>query len=148
MARYNILEIAECFLSKESMTHKKLQFMCYYADVLCLALYDEKMLEGNFEAWIHGPANRKLFNKYKDNGRAIISIDLEKQLENKKYQKIIDFTWDIYGNFTGDELESYAKSYDIAYKEAREGFKDFEPCKRLIKINKMKEEGEKNLALL
>jgi len=34
----SVLNIAQCFLSKQGMTHKKLQKLCYYAQAWHLAL--------------------------------------------------------------------------------------------------------------
>ena len=64
MAR--IYEVAEWFLSKGSMTPKKLQKLCYYYKAWGLALYGKDFLpDSQFEAWVHGPVNPKLYRKYK-----------------------------------------------------------------------------------
>ena len=51
--RGDIFDLADAFLSIESMTHKKLQKLCYYAKAWYLALYDENLVTEEFEAWVH-----------------------------------------------------------------------------------------------
>ena len=54
-------------LSKEAMTPKKLQKLCYYYKAWGLALYDEDLLpDREFEAWVHGPVNPVLYGVYKN----------------------------------------------------------------------------------
>ena len=63
----DIYDVANYFLSKESMPLKKLQILCYYYKAWGLALYDKDFLPGeDFEAGVDGPANRKLREKYSD----------------------------------------------------------------------------------
>jgi uncharacterized phage-associated protein len=52
-----IQQIAQWFLCKESMTHKKLQKLCYYAQAWNLALHNSELFEDRFEAWVHGPVS-------------------------------------------------------------------------------------------
>ena len=59
---FTIFDIANWFLSKEGMTHKKLQKLCYYAQAWYLALYKNKLIDGYFEAWVHGPVNSSLYH--------------------------------------------------------------------------------------
>ena len=61
-----IYDVADWFLSKEAMTPKKVQKLCYYYKAWGLALYDEDLLPGyEFEAWVHGPVNPKLYSMFK-----------------------------------------------------------------------------------
>lgn len=36
--KYSVLDVVNCFLSHDAMTHKKLQKLCYYAQALYYAL--------------------------------------------------------------------------------------------------------------
>ena len=63
----DIFDVATWFLSKASMTPKKLQKLCYYFKARGLALIDDDVLPGvDFQAWIHGPVYPPLYAKYKD----------------------------------------------------------------------------------
>lgn len=58
MKQYDIKEIANWFLSKASMPHKKLQKLCYYSEAWHQALYNSALIKDHyFEAWIHGPVS-------------------------------------------------------------------------------------------
>ncbi|WP_336507207.1 Panacea domain-containing protein [Paenibacillus larvae] len=50
-----VYDVAKAFLHLESMTPKKLQKLCYYAYSFYLAIYEKKLFDDNFEAWVHGP---------------------------------------------------------------------------------------------
>ena len=50
----SIYSVANYFLSKEPMTHKKLQKMCYFAQAWHMANYDSPLVPNRFEAWVHG----------------------------------------------------------------------------------------------
>ncbi|MGN0639342.1 MAG: Panacea domain-containing protein [Oscillospiraceae bacterium] len=63
---YAITDVANWFLSKESMTHKKLQKLCYYAQAWGLALFNLRITDSRFEAWVHGPVSPGLFQLYKE----------------------------------------------------------------------------------
>ncbi len=65
--------IAEYFLWKASnesrpVTNKKLQKLLYYAQAWSLVLRDKKLFDDKIEAWIHGPAIRKVYLGYKEFG--------------------------------------------------------------------------------
>ncbi|MBS1456852.1 MAG: DUF4065 domain-containing protein, partial [Clostridium sp.] len=53
-------------LSFGSMSNKKLQKICYYIYSWYLTLYNHKIAPLKFEAWVHGPVSRELYNQYKN----------------------------------------------------------------------------------
>ena len=68
MEKITVFDIADFFLSKKSVTHKKVQKLVYYAYVWFIALYnqDEDNIENVLskeqpEAWIHGPVFPTLY---------------------------------------------------------------------------------------
>lgn len=59
---YDVMKVVNWFLSKESMTPKKIQIMVYYAYAWVLTIMNDSVdnlqfrLFGNpIEAWVHGP---------------------------------------------------------------------------------------------
>jgi len=53
-----VYDLANWFLNKSRMSHKKLQKLCYYAVAWHYTLYDSKLvLDDEFEAWVHGPVS-------------------------------------------------------------------------------------------
>ncbi|MFP5528706.1 Panacea domain-containing protein, partial [Peptococcus simiae] len=52
----SVIDVANWFLSKDSMTHKKIQKLCYYAQAWYCALYDgTPLFKEEIQAWVHGP---------------------------------------------------------------------------------------------
>lgn len=117
---YSIFDIADWFLSKESMTHKKLQKLCYYTQAWGLALYNIRIMNTKFEAWIHGPVSEQLFAKYESTGwqkipQADSTVEFDEQTED-----VLENVWYRYGDLTGDELEAVTHE-ETPWQEKREG---------------------------
>ena len=72
MEGITIFCVADWFLSIESMTHKKLQKLCYYAQSWHLALLNKRLFNDKFQAWVHGPVNNDLYKKYSSYGWNLI----------------------------------------------------------------------------
>ena len=61
----DITQLADWFLSKESMTPKKLQKLCYYAVAWGYALLNRRIFnDDEFHAQIHGPVSPTLYHTY------------------------------------------------------------------------------------
>jgi uncharacterized phage-associated protein len=98
--------IGHAHQKKQIITNKKLQKLTYYAQAWNLALNDSKLYDEPVEAWIHGPAIRVLYNKYKKYGFMGIADQATVPTFGKKEQEVIDDVWDIYGKFDADYLET------------------------------------------
>lgn len=71
--KLNIFGLADWFLAKSEMTHKKLQKICYYAVAWGYALMDRQVFDDDvFQAWVHGPVSKKLYDRYKGQGWNLI----------------------------------------------------------------------------
>lgn len=57
------------------MSHLKLQKLVYYCDAYHLAYFDVELVDDQFEAWVHGPVSRKLYDNLKD--KSILYSDIE-----------------------------------------------------------------------
>lgn len=128
----NVFHIAKFFLSKNSMTHKKLQKLCYYAQAWHLALNYDPLFEGEFEAWVHGPVCPELYSEYKKHGYD--RIPKEDKIPEELDRDAIDFlesVYDTYGSFTGDQLESLTHM-EAPWKEARAGLEEWMPSHNVI----------------
>jgi uncharacterized phage-associated protein len=125
----NIYKVAETFLSIDSMSHKKLQKLCYYAYSWYLTLYGEKLFDEHFEAWIHGPVSPVLYSEYKKHGwKDIPKKDFapEEILNNKNAYELILEVYDSYGHLSGDELE-YLTHQEKPWLVARGDLPDHKP---------------------
>lgn len=99
------VEVAEFFLTKQSMTNKKIQKLCYYAQAWFYALYNRKLFDEKIEAWVHGPVCPILYRAYAEFGyREVPKINKEIKMQETE-KDILNQVWKIYGKLDGDELE-------------------------------------------
>ncbi len=136
----NVHDIANWFLSHESMTHKKLQKLCYYAQAWYCALYDgTPLFEDEIQAWIHGPVITSLYPKYADyRWMPIPKYESTSISINEDAVAVLDAVWDAYGEYSGDQLESLTHSED-PWKQARGDLKPWMECKNPISCVVMRE---------
>lgn len=134
----NITDIADWFLQKESMTHKKLQKLCYYAIAWGWALMDQPIAKNDeFQAWVHGPVSPLLYEKYKENGwNDLPQPDSEVDLSENVIQ-LLESVWATYGSKGGNELEALSH-LELPWQNARLGVKEDERSANVISADDMK----------
>lgn len=130
----DILIVAKYFLSLGSMNHKKLQKLCFYAQAWHLAFTGNKLMDTDFEAWIHGPVSPRLYNEYKEWRGLVIPQrtcpeDELHTLEN--FKKFLHKIYDLYKEYSADELEELTHSEE-PWIEARKGYKKKDICRVVI----------------
>ena len=110
-----VFDIANYFSSKSTMSHKKLQKLVYYAYAWYIALYNENAddlknklcVDTRFEAWVHGPVCRTLYDKYSNNYGQVDRYNGKiSSLITGELKKFLDVVYKVFGKYTGDELES------------------------------------------
>lgn len=99
-----IFKVAKYLLTKESMTHKKLQKLCYYAYVKYLLTHRTPLFRNHFEAWIKGIVDPYLYAKYKKYNLSLIPQYTSGVSLPFYIQKCIDQVYVSYRHFTGDQL--------------------------------------------
>lgn len=134
----SVYKAADYFLTKDTMTHKKLQKLCYYAQVLYAGMYQEKLINTDFEAWVHGPVSRELFFKYK--GKKEISKKIQEIELCEKEKLILNATYLIYGKLTGDALESLTHS-EFPWLNARNGIDEATYSEEVINFEEIQKFG-------
>lgn len=136
--QYDINEVANWFLNKSSMSHKKLQKLCYYAEAWHQALYSSSMLSDCcFEAWVHGPVCPSLYDIYKSYGWQDISKRAKKPDIDSKSDEFLEIVYNTYGHLSGHQLETLTHS-EIPWQEARGGLKECEASNNVIKVETMR----------
>lgn len=135
-----VFDVANWFLSKQPMTHKKLQKLCYYAQAWNLALHGEALIAEDFEAWVHGPVCRELYYKYSDRGWAEIqqASPYEGTAFTDKEIQLLDAVQRTYGDFSGDDLESFTHNED-PWMNQRLGLDPWVLSNKIISIDDMRE---------
>ena len=140
MGVYSIFDISDWFLSKESMTPKKLQKLSYYFEAWGNALYNMSLInDTKFEAWIHGPVSPKLYYKYQEYGWQSIpqKEDNSSKFEPKELE-LLESVWLTYGDKSANELEALTHNED-PWKNARKGLGEYDSSNREISTEDMRE---------
>ena len=134
-----IFDLAQCFLSQEAMTHKKLQKMCYYAQAWSYAIFTHPITaDGVFEAWVYGPVCPALYAKYKDYGFGYIPQYEPPVVFTKEEEAFLNDVWDTYGELYANALEALSQN-EPPWQIARAGLDSGEPSNRVIKPDHMAE---------
>ena len=135
----NVRTIANWFLNKEAMTHKKLQKLCYYSQAWYCALYDgSPLFNDEIQAWVHGPVVVSLYPVYKKYRWLEIPKQEAAPCLCEKTVAVLDAVWETYGSFTGDQLESLTHSED-PWINARGQTEPWKDCIEPISCDAMRE---------
>ncbi|MBM7624796.1 Panacea domain-containing protein [Sporohalobacter salinus] len=138
--------IARANVTGDLITNLKLQKLVYYAQAWHWTIYDEKLFEGKFEAWVHGPVLRSLYNEYKQFGwKPIEKDDLDRdalsKIRAKLGQEKVDFMEEVveeYFGLSAYELERLTHVED-PWKKARAGLDPDQPSNKKIESSWMRE---------
>lgn len=133
----DVFDVAKWFLSKESMTHKKLQKLCYYAQAWHYTLLGEPLFADEVQAWIHGPVIPTLYKKYHDHGWRDIPQNTEVPVFPKKTEELLERVYCTYGEFTGNDLEGMTHS-EMPWIKARNGLQYWEQSTNPIVLEDMR----------
>lgn len=133
---FDIFEVADEFLAIESMTQKKLQKLCYYAQGWYVAITDRRLFNDQIQAWVHGPVSPKLYERYKMFGFNKIPKK-ESKATDDELKGIVKEIYRIYGKLDGDQLEELTHK-EMPWINAREGLEAYESSTNAINIDDMK----------
>ena len=93
-----------------SLINLKLQKLLYYVQAWSYGINKKSMFTGDFEAWIHGPVNREIYNRFNPTKYLYSEINLE-DCRNKDVAlsvedtEFVDFILENYLKYSGAELE-------------------------------------------
>lgn len=130
----SINDVAQAFLTFEEMTPKKIQKLSYYAYSWYLVIEKNKLVDTNFEAWVHGPVERSLYNFYREFGYNKVPKNnktLSEVLKDEKLEQFFLEIYRIYGELDGDELECLTHE-EGPWLNARVGLEPWESCNKFI----------------
>ena len=122
----------------------KLQKLAYYSEAWHLAIYSRPLTGAEFQAWIHGPVNRELYDRFKDTKSLYSTVsvnDISQGFDPDKYDKQqishLDDVLEAYAAFTGSQLEEMTHR-EQPWLTAREGYRSTERCEVVISPEEMK----------
>jgi len=97
----------------------KLQKLVYYVQAWCLALTGAPLFNGKFQAWIHGPVSRTLYDRFSATHMMYDPIDVNGVRPNFDPNALpeadrlhIDEILDAYAQFSGPQLERMTHEED------------------------------------
>ena len=139
MVNHTIFDPAKWFTIKNdrAIGSKKLQKLCYYAQAWSYALFDKPLFDGEFQAWVHGPVNKTLWDTFKDIAfRNITPKDFDERhiIVNPMLEDEVGFlerVWVTYGPFTGYQLEMLTHG-EKPWIEQRKGLHPYESSNNII----------------
>lgn len=138
-----------------SLINLKLQKLLYYVQGWSLGITKQKFIDCDFEAWVHGPVCRQIYERFKASKTLYSYINLEdrRHSDEELYsitdedRDFIDYILENYAGFSGAELESMTHQ-ERPWIEAREGCAPMQSCQNKISDEVMKEYfGEKWLEI-
>ena len=153
MKKEKIPQIDSVLLSKYilalngPMNHMKLQKLLYYIQAWHLVFFEQPLFEDDFEAWLHGPVTRRVWNTYRDrsilwNTLTINSKETReikkriKEILSKDQLEMINDVLSEYGDKGAYHLESLTHS-EQPWIKARKGKRNDEACSKKISKKSM-----------
>jgi|SRR5690606_8936426 len=116
----------------------KHQKLLYYVQAWHLAFNHKPAFEGEFEAWVHGPVNRTIYNLYKDTHYIYSDMELSDIKDNNFASRLdqdivnhINSVLEVYASMSGSELEELTHR-ELPWLEARDGIGPYSRCEKAI----------------
>ena len=130
----NATIVGQYFLSKNpDLTDIQIQKLVYYAySWYMIKNKGLKLFEEKPQAWIHGPVFRSLFDSMKNYEK--FSDTKEIEIIEKETKDFLDVIYNIYGKYSGNELEKMTHS-ELPWIKARNGLKPYEFSQNTISDN-------------
>jgi uncharacterized phage-associated protein len=132
-------------LAGSSLNLLKLQKLLYYAQAWHLAFNGEPLFDGKFQAWVHGPVNREIYDRfaaskslYSELGESDIIPGFDPSRISEDDVNHLNAILDAYAKFTGSQLEALTHG-ERPWEEAREGCRPSQRCEREISERSMQE---------
>lgn len=138
-----IESVAIWFLNKSTLSHKKLQKLCYYAYCWYIIFFNDiedasedankinVLCADKFQAWIHGPVSPRIYRKYKSYGWRDIPCPDYNPTFDSNLEELLETVWNAYGDFSAEELEILSHS-ETPWIKARINIDRCEPCSNEI----------------
>jgi uncharacterized phage-associated protein len=120
----------------------KLQKLLYYIQAWHFAFFNKPIIKEDFQAWVHGPVNRAIYDRFKDRMLffPITTSDIKKasidQYISEADKEHIDAVLEAYAQFSGVDLERMTHQ-EKPWMEARKGYASNERCETSISTTTM-----------
>lgn len=139
---YIIVKVKEAGVG---LNHLKLQKLMYYVQAWNLAFRRTALFEGKFQAWVHGPVNREIYDRfapkkslYSEIQDCDARLDFDPESLDEGVRLHIDAVLEAYADFSGSQLEEMTHR-EPPWIEAREGYRPSQRCEVVIDENRMRD---------
>ncbi|GAC42831.1 Panacea domain-containing protein [Paenibacillus popilliae] len=140
-----VSDVADYFLDKFkregcTVTHLKLQKMCYYAQAYYLAEYGEEMFSSTFEAWKHGPVSRALYSRFRKARHRPLPFpsSVNMNVFTSCMLGVMDVVWNKFWDKDPNWLKKQTHM-EIPWRQARGTTPYGESCSEIIDTNVMQD---------
>jgi uncharacterized phage-associated protein len=142
MARTTANEVANYILCRvheweDLVSNLKIQKLVYYAQAWFLALYDEPLFDDRLEAWVHGPVQPALYQRFKKYSWEPITEEVVCPDYSQDIKAHLEEILDIYGDLTAHHLERLVHQED-PWRKARGDLPPDAHCTNPVAIEDMK----------
>lgn len=111
--------VVQCIDAGESLSALKLQKLAYYVQAWHLAFYGKRLFDDEFEAWVHGPVCRALYERFRETKSLYSDIQLSDVSDDFDPQNLlsgpkghIDAVLEAYAKYSGSQLEALSHRED------------------------------------
>ena len=130
------------------MSHLKLQKLLFYTQAYHLAYFDKPLFAEDFQAWIHGPVCREVYDSQKGNSLLYGDIgfntatekdpdgEIAQVLSSSQKELLVDVLGEL-SQWTGLELEASTHKEE-PWISARKGFTPADRCENVISKESMR----------
>lgn len=123
---------------KVNLINLKLQKLLYYLQAWSLGINQKPFLTCSFEAWVHGPVSRELYDRFKSSHSLysfitvsdVVNENPETAIEQDDIE-FINYILDNYAGYSGAEMESMTHK-EAPWLEARRGYAPMQSCDNTI----------------
>lgn len=127
-----------------NLINLKLQKLLYYLQAWSLGINKVPFLKTSFEAWVHGPVSRELYDRFKSTHSLYSFITVSDVIHTNPEAMVdaddiefINYILDNYAGYSGAELETMTHK-ENPWIEAREGYSPMQSCKKMISEEAMR----------
>jgi uncharacterized phage-associated protein len=120
----------------ESLNVLKLQKLLYYSQAWHLALHGDRLFDGRFQAWVHGPVSRQIYDRFavskslhSEVSESDVAPDFDMGQISNEHRSHLDDVLGAYAKYRGSQLEEMTHD-ESPWVEARKGYRPSERCER------------------
>lgn len=134
--------ILRCSGAGVDLNFLKLQKLLYYCQAWSLAFNRGPLFDGKFQAWVHGPVNRQIYDRFTPGKSLYSEVHLgdvvnPNPMLTEADRLLVDKVLEAYAKFSGVDLERMSHA-EKPWLEARNGLPSLARCETAINEETMK----------